>query len=99
MCSAASLVILQLAECVLPPPGSIPGSAERVLKSSQAAKHHFLPFFPKSVTGRTYVRTNELTNGKKIRLLKYPYTVNAQDLKMASVLNREFFKGCELCIA
>ena len=42
---------------------------------SQAAKHSFLPF------SQNLLRTNERTNGKKIRLLKYPYAVNARDLK------------------
>ena len=42
----------------------------------QAAKHHF-SFFPKM----RYARSYEETNGKKIRLLKYPFAVNARDLK------------------
>ena len=40
---------------------------------SQAAKHRFLPFCQNAL--RTYLRM------EKIRLLKYPYAVNARDLK------------------
>ena len=52
------------------------------LNPSQAAKHRF-PLFSQNAL-RTYTRTY----GKKIRLLKYPFAVNARDLKKSVVLGQ-----------
>ena len=88
VCSAMSWVDFGLAECVPPLPGSIFGRYSMFHHVQGQFEITFVPIhfhlgdnltiFPKMRDERT----DERTNGKKIRLLKYPFAMMiARDLK------------------
>ena len=100
VCSVTSWFDFRSVECVLPHPWSfssrqsvfchLPGRfpVGRVCSGVfSGCQSSFSPFFPKCVTYLLF------TYGKKIRLLKYPFAVNARDLKTYALDLTSYFSN------